>query len=88
MKYKIGDKLICIKDIYNLLNNPLFVKGNTYKVLSIIDNEDIILDHILYANEYGDFTENFVNKNFINLKELRKQKLLKIENGIDINKSL
>jgi hypothetical protein len=93
MKYKKGDKLICIKQIINMLGDPLFIKGETYEILHI-DNDIhdnilfITLDHIMYGNEYGDFTKAYVDKNFRDLKKLRKQKLKNIENGININKSL
>jgi uncharacterized protein YlbG (UPF0298 family) len=62
-----GDKLICINEITNIMNMPLFEKGKTYEVL-YVDNEDVevmvCLNHILYANEYNNFSVGWVNKNF------------------------
>lgn len=81
MKYKKDDKLVCIKDIDNMLGNPLFKKGEIYTILYIsADKEDITLNHILYGNEYGILSEEYLDKNFISLKESRKQKLKKIQN--------
>jgi hypothetical protein len=64
-----GDKLICINEIKNIMNMPLFEKGKTYDVL-YVDNEDVevmvCLNHNLYANEYNSFPLEWVNKNFEN----------------------
>ena len=79
MKYKKGDKLICQKDIVNILGMPLFIKGNIYTILNILGTDEIFLDHILYGNEFGDFSEIYLDKNFINVKKLRKEKLNKIK---------
>ena len=78
MNYKKGDKLICIKNVTNLINYPLFIKGNTYEVLDVSDGEYLILNHILYGNEYGDFTIDFTDKNFKKLNQVRKEKLKKL----------
>lgn len=64
---KIGDKLICKKTIDNIYGMPLFVNGKIYTVLGILrsgKDSRIVLDHILYANEYTDFDFDFVNDNF------------------------
>jgi hypothetical protein len=65
---KKGDKIICKRTIKNLLGDPLFKKGHEYEVL-YINNEDIItkvvLNHIMYANEYNEFDLEWVLKNFI-----------------------
>ena len=62
-----GDKLICVNEITNIMNMPLFEKGKTYEVL-YVDNEDVevmvCLNHNLYANEYNHFSLDWVNKNF------------------------
>jgi len=64
--YKTGDKLICKRNIYNMMDQPLFIKGETYTVLfNDTDNETVSLDHILYGNEYGEFDYDFVKKNFV-----------------------
>lgn len=60
---KIGDKLKCKNDINNLFECPLFIKDNIYEVLHI-DGNLITLNHILYANEFADFEEEYVLKNF------------------------
>lgn len=79
MKYKIGDKLLCLNDIVNILGMPLFIKGNEYTILNIMGPDEIILNHILYANEFNDWSENYIDKNFIHIKRLRKEKLNKIK---------
>lgn len=64
---KTGDKLICKKTIDNIYGMPLFVNGKIYTVLGILrsgKDSRIVLDHILYANEYTDFDFDFVNDNF------------------------
>lgn len=64
---KIGDKLICKKTIDNIYGMPLFIKDKIYTVLGILrsgKDSRIVLDHILYANEYTDFDIDFVNDNF------------------------
>jgi hypothetical protein len=62
-----GDKLLCLKNINNLFDQPLFIKGEIYEVL-YVDNEgisiEVCLNHILYANEYNTFKLEWVNKNF------------------------
>jgi hypothetical protein len=60
---KKGDKLVCLETINNGLGNPLFIMGKTYTILSVDDNE-VFLDHILYANEYNSFPIEWVNKKF------------------------
>ena len=83
MKYRTGDILICIKSSNNTFGWPLFIKGNKYKVL-YVDNGglDITLNHILYANEYGDWPVEFVNECFISTKENRRRKLKKIDKNL------
>ena len=63
MKMKKGDKLICLNTINGILGNPLFIKGNVYTIL-YIDGDEYTLDHILWANEYASFSEEFIDKNF------------------------
>ena len=62
-----GDKLICKKDIKNIFGWILFEKGKVYEVL-YMNNEDVkvmvCLDHTLYANEYNQFTLEWVNEKF------------------------
>jgi hypothetical protein len=64
---KIGDKLKCLKTVDNLLGMPLFKKGEVYEVL-YINNEDVkvmvCLNHTLYANEYNQFSLEWVNEKF------------------------
>jgi hypothetical protein len=60
---KKGDKLTCLETINNILGNPLFIMGKTYTILNI-DDDEIFLDHILYANEYNSFSIEWVNKKF------------------------
>jgi hypothetical protein len=62
-----GDKLICQKEVNNLLGQPLFERGKEYDVL-YVDNEDVevmvCLNHNLYANEYNSFPLEWINSNF------------------------
>jgi hypothetical protein len=58
---KIGDKYICEKSIYNIFNKPLFIKGKIYKILEI-DGDHIVLDHILYSNEYMGHKKSILKK--------------------------
>lgn len=64
---KKGDRLICKKNINNIFGWPLFEKGKEYEVL-YVDNEQVkvmvVLNHNLYANEYMDYSIDWVNKNF------------------------
>lgn len=60
---KKGDKLVCLKTINNILGSPLFIIGKTYTILNV-DDDEIFLDHILYANEYNSFSIEWVNKKF------------------------
>ena len=62
-EFEVGNKLKCIKDSYNLFGDPLFLKDNTYEVLFVDD--EITLNHILYANEFGSFSIDFVKEHFI-----------------------
>ncbi len=65
---KKGDKITCKKTIKNILGDPLFKKGQEYEIL-YINNEDIttkvVLNHIIYGNEYREFDLEWVAKNFI-----------------------
>ena len=58
-----GDKLLCTNTIKNIFGNDLFVKNKTYEILAVID-DNYILDHILYANEYQEYSFNFLKGNF------------------------
>ena len=58
-----GDELVALMTIRNVLGSPLFEKGETYKVLNVVDNF-ITINHILYANEHADFDLEWVMKNF------------------------
>ena len=72
---KAGDKVVCINNIDNDDNSNILKKGKVY----IIKNN--IGDHINVDGEYS-YYEYFYSKNkFISLKEFRKQKLEKINEG-------
>lgn len=84
MKYKVGDKLICITSLDNWLGDELYNKDDTYNVLNVFDDEVTIfitLNHKLIGNEYSDLPEYIINENFVNKKELRKMKLKKLNNA-------
>jgi len=78
---KKGDKLVCVKSVNNVINKPLFIKGSTYEILGVYYGGEIILNHILYGNEYGEFSPDFVKEHFKTLKEVRKEKLNEIDKG-------
>jgi hypothetical protein len=64
---KKGDILICIENVNNFLDMPLFEKGKEYEVL-YVDNEQreimVTLNHNLYGNEYVQYPIDWVNKKF------------------------
>ncbi len=81
MKYKVGDKLVCIRNINNLIDYPLFIKDEIYEILDV-SYDYVIINHISYGNEYGDFSIDFIDKNFKSIKQIRKEKLEKLNDGI------
>jgi hypothetical protein len=68
---KKGDRLICKETINNIFGMSLFEKGKEYKVL-YVDNEQteimVVLNHNLYANEYQQYSLDWINKNFKHVK--------------------
>ena len=67
MTIRKGDKLICTEDINNVFGMPLFEKGKEYDVL-YVENEKvktfIVLNHVLYGNEYMEHELQWVLKRF------------------------
>jgi hypothetical protein len=67
MTIRKGDKLICTEDVSNVFGWPLFEKGKEYEVL-YVDNEKvktfIVLNHVLYGNEYMEHELQWVLKRF------------------------
>jgi hypothetical protein len=80
---KKGDTLICKNEIKNLLGWILFKKGEKYEILDI-DDDFIYLNHIMYGNEFNSFSIDWVNENFINIVDIRDNK---IENIINKNEN-
>ena len=66
-----GDKLICTKEVRNLLGWVLFEKGKEYEVL-YVDHDDfevmVCLNHTLYGNEYNSFSIEWVRERFAHKK--------------------
>ena len=63
---KPGTKLVCTKDVLNIMGNFLFRKGDTYDVLFVdAEDGDITLNHIMYANEYHCLPRKFIDENFV-----------------------
>jgi hypothetical protein len=62
-----GDKLICKETVNNIFGMPLFEKDKEYEIL-YVDNEKseimVVLNHNLYANEYNEYSLDWINKNF------------------------
>jgi hypothetical protein len=67
MSIRKGDKLLCTEDVNNVFGMPLFEKGKEYDVL-YVDNEKvktfIVLNHVLYGNEYMEHELQWVLKRF------------------------
>ena len=67
MTIRKGDKLICTEDVNNVFGMPLFEKDKEYEVL-YVDNEKvktfIVLNHVLYGNEYMEHELQWVLKRF------------------------
>jgi hypothetical protein len=74
---KKGDKLICKKDLLNVFGWKVCHGGTIYTILGI-DGDFIVINHNLYGNEYGEFTIDEIRENFWTEKELRKEKLEKL----------
>ena len=67
MSIRKGDKLLCTEDVNNVFGMPLFEKNKEYEVL-YVDNEKvktfIVLNHVLYGNEYMEHELQWVLKRF------------------------
>lgn len=83
MNFKPGDKVYCHT------NHRYFIKGNTYTIsylntISSPDPESLQVNYIMMNS--GTYLCSFENElfghYFINIKELRKMKLKKLENEI------
>lgn len=62
---KIGDVLICNETIKNIVGWVLFEEGKEYEVLLVDEEEDeVFLNHVLYANEYEPQHIGFVKEYF------------------------
>jgi hypothetical protein len=72
---KKDDYLIAKKTINNSLGWPLFIEGYPYKVLNV-DDDYIVLDHYLYANEYAEYKIDYILENFIIIDELKRDTLI------------
>lgn len=70
---KKGDKLICKKDLLNVFGWKVCHGGTIYTILYILNDR-----YFLYGNEYGEFTIDEIRENFWTEKELRKEKLEKL----------
>jgi len=75
MKLKVGENLICVKEVNNLIDMPLFIEDEIYTVLHV-DWNYIKLEHL--GSEFSDYTIGFIREHFKTLKEFRKEKLDKI----------
>lgn len=64
---KVGDILIANKTINNVFGWPLFIEGYPYKILYITDDNYIVLNHLLYANEYAENSLEYIKQNFMEL---------------------
>ena len=80
---KIGDKLVCIKNRYNLGRIIVNEKNKIYNIVKIKDyriylNSDDGVVNLYYYTVIGDSLEYYIREYFILLKEHRKQKLEKL----------
>jgi hypothetical protein len=72
---KTGDLLQCEETINNIANNPMFIKKHVYQVLYLNKEQQlVILNHILYSNEYAEHTFNFINKYFKRITNEKEEK--------------
>lgn len=60
---KKGDILICQEEVTNPFGWSLFELNKEYKILDI-DDDEVYLDHTLYANEYNSFSVEWVKQKF------------------------
>jgi hypothetical protein len=67
MAIRKGDKFLCTEDVDNMFGWSLFEKGKVYEVLWV-DNEQVktfvVLNHVLYGNEYMEHELQWVLKRF------------------------
>lgn len=67
MTIRKGDKFLCTEDVDNMFGWSLFEKGKVYEVLWV-DNEQVktfvVLNHVLYGNEYMEQELQWVLKRF------------------------
>ena len=82
-KFNVGDKLICHTQLYvSSVHNSDFIKGNSYtidrvgKVSNGNDGFWLLCDNKI--SSYGFSYPDEYNKYFYSIKEVRKQKLQKI----------
>ena len=67
MTIRKGDKLICTEDVNNVFGMPLFEKGKEYEVLYVDNGQAktfIVLNHVLYGNEYMEHDLEWILKRF------------------------
>jgi len=96
-KYKIGDKLICIKDIFIKWSggtSHIMLCGNEYKIVERLNKWDepawkltLISENVKNNTPWlvgGDYylSETKISEKFINLKRQRKEKIKKINGRI------
>ena len=76
MKYKVGDKFICKEeDVRNVLEEIVFVKNKEY----FIENIDSIHTYLMMGENFPiAVNDNTIEKYFWDIKQYRKQKLLKL----------
>ena len=77
--------MFCLKTINNYINQPLFIEGEEYEVLSLISDDrntekniEVCLNHIVYANEYNTWPIKWVKETFKSKQELREETINKI----------
>ena len=62
-----GDKFLCINEVNNVFGMPLFKKDEVYEVL-YVDHEQVktyvVLNHILYGNEFAEHELQWILENF------------------------
>ena len=81
MKFDIGDSVVCINDDLRGINGVFEIKKNNIytirKITTIVNNNSFLI----YLNEVN---SSYSCDRFISLYELRKQKINKIKDKINV----
>lgn len=77
----VGDQLYCHTPIYNNFDQVLCAAGTWYTIQSLhwyATQHTVVLNHILYGSEYGEFDVDILPEYFITRAQIRARKLNRI----------